>query len=152
MPLDLRVAGVDDLRGYLPSVERELDRRDPARAGIVAERDDGVLHRDEVPVAEIAGGAVVARAGDVVRVELDETLTALAEQADGHQPHFAAQLLLDVGDERGAAAIVHAGDGRLGRSAGGAGLGALALERPDLRPERREVVAGGRRGLPGGRG
>src|SRR5262249_54853570 len=85
-------------------------------------------------------GAVVARAGDVVRIELDEALSPLAQQADGHQPHLALQLLLDLGDERGAALIVHAGDGGLGRAAGRAGLAAQALQRADFGAQVRDLI------------
>jgi hypothetical protein len=80
-----------------------------------------VLHGDEVAVTEVAGRAVAARAAVVVRVELDEALTAVANHVDGQQAHLALQLTFDVFDDGRAgfdrSGIDRAGNGgRAGRA------------------------------------
>ena len=60
--LDVRVAGVDDLRRDLLALIHDLHRLNPPRARpvvFVAQRHHGVLDGDEVAVAQIPGGAVV---------------------------------------------------------------------------------------------
>ena len=64
----------------------------------VAQRDDGVLDGDEVAVAEIAGGAVVRLPEVVVRIELDEARSPLAQQLHRQEAHLALQLLFDLRD------------------------------------------------------
>ena len=101
-----------------------------------------MLHGDEVAVAQVAGGAVVARAGRVVGIHLDEALAPLAQQADRQQPHLGLQLLLDVGDERGAAVIVHRGRAPVSvRPLVPDDRGPLAPERADLRPKLGDLLA-----------
>ena len=121
----------------------DLDRGDPARLRHIAERHHAVLHGDEVAVAEIAGGAVVARAGRVVGIHLDEALAALAQHADRQQAHLGLQLALDVGDDRGAALGVHRGRFRVGRTPGGPerGFGVLAPEHAELGAQRCDLLA-----------
>src|SRR4029453_4710316 len=63
---------------------------------VLAERDDAVLDGDEVAVAEIPCCAVAARSLVVVRVELDEALTTIANEVDGQEAHLASQLAFHV--------------------------------------------------------
>src|SRR5262249_33898033 len=112
-----RVSGVDDTRGNRATAVHDLHGRDPPRVGRLAERDDTMLDGDEVAVAQIAGGAIVAGTTRVVRIHLDEALAPLAQQADWHQPHLGFQLLLDVGNEGSPAVIVHRDGRRVCRTA-----------------------------------
>ncbi len=66
---------------------------------ILAERHDGMLHGDEVPLTEVSRGAVVPLTLIVVGVELDETRLPLTNQPNGQQSHLMPELLLDVGDQ-----------------------------------------------------
>ena len=102
------VADVDELRGNLLAAVDDLDRHDlaPARSIVVfGEHDDGVLHGDEVPVAQVSGGPVVGLAEVVVGVELDEARTPIAQQLNGEESHLALQLLFDFGDDLGAGRV-----------------------------------------------
>ena len=97
---DLGVARVDELRRHLFAVVQDLDPDDLPGARLVAvlQRHDRVLDGDEIPVAEVAGGAVIGLPEVVGRIQLDEARSPVAQQGQRQQPHLALQLALDVGD------------------------------------------------------
>src|SRR6188768_509276 len=130
-----RLTSVDDAGRHRAALVHELHGRDLAALGSVAERDDAVLHRNEVTVPEVPGRAVVAGARGVVGIHLDETLPPLAQEADRQEAHLGLQLVLDIGHERGAAVIVHGRRDRLDAAAGAGNAGPLPPERADFGTE-----------------
>ena len=127
------VARVDHLRGNLLAAVDHLHRLNPAAAlpvVLVAQRDDRVLHRDEVTAAQVARGPVIGLAEVVVGIQFDETRTPVAQQVHRHQPHLGLQLLLDLGDHARAARAAWLGVCRV----------ALSVE-PPARAGRHERVA-----------
>src|SRR6185503_18899714 len=80
----LGLPGIDHTRINRAPLVADLDRFDASRIRLsfLAECDDRMLDGDEVTLAEIAGGPVVARAAIVVGVQLDETVAPLAEQVE----------------------------------------------------------------------
>src|SRR6185503_15997325 len=89
-----------------------LDTARPAALVRLVERHDAVLDGDEVAVAEISGGAVAGLPGAVDRVQLDEALAPIAQQAHRKEAHLALNLTLDLIDER--ALLVAAGGDDVG--------------------------------------
>ena len=125
-----------------PAVVHQLDRGDLARVGkpLLPQRNDAVLHGDEVAVTEIPGGAVAARPAVVVRVKLDEALPAIANHVDGQEAHLALQLALDVCDE-GSAGFHRRGIDDDGARAGRAGRDwLLSAQLINFSPQCRDLV------------
>jgi hypothetical protein len=101
--LDVRIAAVNDGRRQVLALVADGHRHNLAlltSLGRIFERNHTMLHRDEVPLAEISSRAVAGLAEVVLGVQLDEALAPFAEQPHGHEAHLALELTLDLVHER----------------------------------------------------